>query len=204
VRTHGYAEQRILIHGSRDRQLNLTARLRHPADRAGRYWRACRIWRWPGCLPSLALAAAERPVLAGIRHLVTIQHVCLRAKWMERPAHLATSLPRRAEWRDRSLVVSWILSSAGECVAVSAMGRGGAVGQSLRTAFAGTLLRKAPSCTEVDGDAPVDPHRSVLLGLLDVSLAPWVTGASRARLGGRLLICLCSVAMLISPTGVAA
>jgi hypothetical protein len=29
-------------------------------------------------LPSLAPAAAERPVLAGVRHLVTIQHVCPR------------------------------------------------------------------------------------------------------------------------------
>ena len=35
-----------------------------------------RIWRWPGCLLFLARAAAERPVLAGVRHLVTIQFVC--------------------------------------------------------------------------------------------------------------------------------
>lgn len=44
------------------------------------------------------------------------------------------------------------------------------------TAFAGTLLHKAPSSTEVDGDAPADPldrTESVPPGFLDVSLASW-------------------------------
>ena len=45
-----------------------------------------------------------------------------------------------------------------------------ALGQSSGTAFAGTLLRKAASTTEVDGDAPVDLCH---WGLLDVSLASW-------------------------------
>lgn len=61
------------------------------------------------------------------------------------------------------------------------------------TAFAGTLLHKAPSSTEVDGDAPADPldrtdlyHR----GFLDVSLASW--GRACAR-GPVPMLCLSGV-----------
>jgi hypothetical protein len=50
---------------------------------------------------------------------------------------------------------------------------GAPLGRSLGTPIARTLLLKAPSSTEGDGDAPVDPHRlhwSVSLELIGVSL----------------------------------
>ena len=38
-RAHGYADQRIRMHGSRDCQLDLAPRPRHPAAESERYWR---------------------------------------------------------------------------------------------------------------------------------------------------------------------
>ena len=64
--------------------------------------------------------------------------------------------------------------AAAELPVLAGVGRRRRWGQGLGTAFAGMLLGKAPSGTEVDGDAPVDPDRPqrfLSLGLIGVSLA---------------------------------
>ena len=55
-------------------------------------------------------------------------------------------------------IVSFAIGARGRRVSLLPRCRAGPA-RCLGSAFAGTLLRKAPSTTEVDGDAPVDPHR---------------------------------------------